>query len=1448
MAVQGPRQLVIVAVDDYFTGDEDFAARIRGQVETVTQWLAAPALDAERRFKTAQSKLGSAGDLRAFLVEQELTSPAWGEAVVVYITGHGVRGPSGRHYLTFGDTCDDRLLGTAFPTSELITQILDSEAEHILVLVDSCFAGSLDSELSRVLEDLSAARRGLKTLGVVATGDFHQSPRVGEFTELLGKVLAKASDESAGFTAPHLSFEEWDGLLRAVGDENPWLIEAIWVWPRSRRDVPSLCLPNPRYVAPEQVVQAPRQPLALSVPVLDQFWLSRASGRTGDSDPGWYFSGRQTLMKRLVNFVSDGEGVLVVTGAAGSGKSALLARLVTLSDPLFALESRFTDVVHGIPEELRPGLGSVDAAVVARGKSSLELIEDLLTAFGRTSQDAPPLQVLLEHLLEVGTALARPVTLVVDGVDEAQQPLSGLSDVILPLARLRRKDGSLAVRLMLGMRSSAQDAGDGKLIDVVADQLLDALHGLLRAGGVELGVPLSQVRTDGDESVEDITAYVRALLQAQESSPYHGLDGVAAQTSEVIARAVFPSFLDARLAAAQLRSAAGVQDTGDREWRERLQQGTLALFRSDLRQVALDTSVGIGVLLSVLRATAFGQGAGLPWADVWPAVASALLGSDASAQPGLDEVIRTVQNSRLVGYLASGEEDGRVTYRPAHQRLAEVLLEYPGDLAYGPDRDASDGWTAVVEGFPGPVQGHRAIAVVCSDLAREAAPGVPHPYVRRYTVAHADAGGVLNDSIMPISLAARESSGTVRARLGMPLPVEDSTRRVLSAAGLIEPYVDGSVDVASRLSSLRFHLATASGSEAVLSGRPPEDAAGLGAGDWMTPVAVQWQPRANVIASPDSHVFTLCTVGTPDGRSLIVAGVRDGIAVWDAASGKQVVQIDTGLVRDVCVIKAAGGRSFLVAAGEQGAGVFDPVSGRRLAAWSGSGAHHVHVLRDGRDRWQVAIMTAHEAVVWHPSDDHYRAVVGPSGRNVNTAAWLRSPEGHMVRLLRDRPGFLLHDPLTGESSQVPLESAATLPMAAAPGPAGYDLLAVARQSKVELLDPFTGEKQYLPVRGGKAVTLTLPDGRRALGLKKGRSLTVWDTSVVNPAVIASFDCEPGSQVTLVALQDGAWGLAATSDEGVLLVRERREDAQEEPRPTAPVPGRPRLTAAVTAQDGRQWVAATHSDGVRLTDPVSGQTLGFLKCSSPVQCLEGLPDLGNGPSVAVSHNGGLVLWQPQAGHAQNIAGAPLAPIACLAARLANGTPVLFVAGHDGIGALDLLSSTWTYFEPPARERVSELVAYPSLAACTKIIGVAKRRMGAWDALSGSAITQIGLPLSAGRGACVVPVKGRAPLVAVGAGREVTLWDVHGWKPVGWIDTPLTTAVAPVQRDDGAWLLATGNGTGLRLWDPLSGGLVHSVLTAAPVTGIAQTTDRGNLLHISGPAGEASLRWHLGDCPV
>ncbi|MGG7571014.1 hypothetical protein [Streptomyces sirii] len=72
----------------------------------------------------------SVEELRDFLRGLDLAAADHREAVVVYITGHGLRRQAARHYLMLPRTQPYRLLSTAFPTSELVTSVLDSEAEH----------------------------------------------------------------------------------------------------------------------------------------------------------------------------------------------------------------------------------------------------------------------------------------------------------------------------------------------------------------------------------------------------------------------------------------------------------------------------------------------------------------------------------------------------------------------------------------------------------------------------------------------------------------------------------------------------------------------------------------------------------------------------------------------------------------------------------------------------------------------------------------------------------------------------------------------------------------------------------------------------------------------------------------------------------------------------------------------------------------------------------------------------------------------------------------------------------------------------------------------------------------------------------------------------------------------------------------------------------------------
>ena len=168
-----------------------------------------------------------------------------------------------------------------------------------------------------------------------------------------------------------------------------------------------------------------------------------------NDEPGWLFTGRARLMRELIARTRGASGVTLVTGSAGCGKSAALARLVTLSDPAFCADHE--DMVAGIPAELRPAPGSVDAAVVATGKTSEEVFAQLRDAFGIEVPARPTLEETRRAWAQWTTGLRRPITIVIDALDEAADP-SDMVDEVQPY--LADTNGlATIIRLLLGVRS-----------------------------------------------------------------------------------------------------------------------------------------------------------------------------------------------------------------------------------------------------------------------------------------------------------------------------------------------------------------------------------------------------------------------------------------------------------------------------------------------------------------------------------------------------------------------------------------------------------------------------------------------------------------------------------------------------------------------------------------------------------------------------------------------------------------------------------------------------------------------------------------------------------------------------------------------------------------------------------------------------------------------------------
>ena len=182
--------------------------------------------------------------------------------------------------------------------------------------------------------------------------------------------------------------------------------------------------PNPRYDpgAPEQVVE---------------HLLQAARGGAGPDERSW-FTGRTTEVDQVVAWVRSGRpGIHVVTGSAGTGKTAIAGRVVSLSNP--AERDRLLAEGQALGHA-DPGERSVAAHVHARGltadRAADSIADQLVRAGVLTAQpDRRNAAELVGQVQRaVGQGAAAPV-IVVDGLDEARgQAFAIAAELLLRLA------------------------------------------------------------------------------------------------------------------------------------------------------------------------------------------------------------------------------------------------------------------------------------------------------------------------------------------------------------------------------------------------------------------------------------------------------------------------------------------------------------------------------------------------------------------------------------------------------------------------------------------------------------------------------------------------------------------------------------------------------------------------------------------------------------------------------------------------------------------------------------------------------------------------------------------------------------------------------------------------------------------------------------------------------
>lgn len=348
--------------------------------------------------------------------------------------------------------------------------------------------------------------------------------------------------------------------------------------------------------------------------------------------PGSFFTGRTRALAALVDFVSGtgadgapaaGDRVRLVVGQPGSGKSAVLGRLMILTEPARGARAA----------------GRIDGIVHARGKDTGQLVRALAEYAGAAHAD-PDLSgaALLEELLPALRDRRPPVTVVIDALDEAVEPERVVREVIRPLAD---SAPDIGIRLVLGLRRQLMS-----LLDVPATAVIDL-----------------------DDSAyfdrDDLAAYASRCLTAGGGSRYRPDDPHTAAVAAAIAGQAGQVFLIAQLTARALAGDPRVVDLASPAWRRSFPSrvGTamdalLARF-GDSRRVR-----------ELLVPLAFAEGPGLPSGPLWATLAGAL-GTAAYTEQDVRWLLDATPAADLLQRVDLGAGDFR--YRLFHEALAEHL-------------------------------------------------------------------------------------------------------------------------------------------------------------------------------------------------------------------------------------------------------------------------------------------------------------------------------------------------------------------------------------------------------------------------------------------------------------------------------------------------------------------------------------------------------------------------------------------------------------------------------------------------------------------------------------------------------------------------------------------------------------------------------------------------------
>jgi WD40 repeat protein len=773
-----------------------------------------------------ETTLPRAADLGA-AVNDAIDAGDNGDILIVYILSHGEQATSSVHVVgADGDWTPATRVETWIAQ---IQDYPDRARPHTLFLLDTCHAGD-----AARLAWCPAAGPSTRAWVIAAAGS-GQLAYEGRFSLAAANVLASIADGVIDFYPGE--YVPFGDVVEHIRREVDPLGGGQYVTstPIDGRPVPPF-FPNRRRPT-DGLTRARQHADAAVVPFLDldvtldpAHFLDRAAGhRFGEAIGDGCFTGRGEELAGLSAWL-DGMtpgSLRVVTGGAGSGKSALLGILVCAAHPrLRSATQRLWSAVGetGLPHE-NPHLAAVHLRECDLSQALEALIRQLHLPLDRLGTEP-------DSVIGAIVGQDRPPVIVMDALDEAIGQEAIMTRMLLPLADAIRGDGAPACRLLVGMRDWNQFG-----------PLRDLAH---RQGGLtDLDqIPVERLRSELREYVNDLLSVIGYPLASRRLIR----DGIADALTEP-GRDRGGEFLAAALYVYWLAGQRpnGVTSHEAPQLIRHVPTSVPAML--DLELADADDPW----LHAVMSAVAYSHGTGMPATVI--ARLAPLFRSDAPVI-GLTsgEFDRVLQRIRF--YLRSSPDtDATTLYRLFHQGLADHLRTGTADLSGLLDR---------------------LLATAPLDSGGQRQWDAAEPYVRRHATRHAVDAGRLDQliSVDPKELEPLfNATGTRQGRLAAA--IYRNSLQEHHGADLVRKR-----DLLA-LNAARFAASDLAERLADLPGLPvprwwPSWSAG----------ALIHAPHHAVMTGHDGPVYAVaCT--TLDGRPVAVTGGDDGtVRVWDLATGQ----------------------------------------------------------------------------------------------------------------------------------------------------------------------------------------------------------------------------------------------------------------------------------------------------------------------------------------------------------------------------------------------------------------------------------------------------------------------------------------------------------------------------------------------------------------------------------